>query len=91
LTSPSETCFRSVAIGPITALRAAGIDTLVIAGNVCPYFGMLPGFVYTVIADAPPQTVTQVVQALPRSGSPGVLERLGRGFIRIARVFNPFG
>ncbi|HEY7279920.1 MAG TPA: sigma-E factor regulatory protein RseB domain-containing protein [Trebonia sp.] len=51
----------------------------------------VPGFVYTVIADAPPQTVTQVVKALPRDSSPGVLDRLGRGFIRIARAFNPFG
>lgn len=51
----------------------------------------VPGFVYTVIADAPPQTVTQVVKALPRDSSPGVLDRLGRGFMRIARVFNPFG
>jgi len=51
----------------------------------------VPGFVYTVIADAPPQTVTQVVKALPRDNSPGVLDRLGRGFIRIARAFNPFG
>jgi sigma-E factor negative regulatory protein RseB len=50
-----------------------------------------PGYVYTVIADAPPQTVTQVVQALPRSGSPGVLDRLGRGFLRLAQVINPFG
>jgi sigma-E factor negative regulatory protein RseB len=50
-----------------------------------------PGFVYTVIADAPAQTVTQVVGALPRAGSPGVLDRLGRGFIRLARVMNPFG
>jgi sigma-E factor negative regulatory protein RseB len=51
----------------------------------------VPGFVYTVIADAPPQTVTQVVEALPRDSSPGVLDRLGRGFVRIARAFNPFG
>lgn len=51
----------------------------------------VPGFVYTMIADAPPQTMTQVVGALPRDGSPGVLARLGRGFIRIARVINPFG
>jgi sigma-E factor negative regulatory protein RseB len=50
-----------------------------------------PGFVYTVIADAPPRTVTQVVEALPRQSSPGVLDRLRRGFVRIARVFNPFG
>lgn len=46
------------------------------------------GFVYTVIADAPPQTVAEVVKALP-SGSPGVLDRLGRGFVRLARVINP--
>ena len=49
------------------------------------------GFVYTVIADAPPQTVTQVVATLPRSGQPGVLDRLGRGFARLASVLNPFG
>jgi sigma-E factor negative regulatory protein RseB len=49
------------------------------------------GFVYTMIADAPPQTMTQVVGALPRGGSPGVLSRLGRGFIRLAHVINPFG
>ena len=50
-----------------------------------------PGFVYTMIADAPSQTVTQVVQALSGTGSPGVLDRLGRGFVRLAHVINPFG
>jgi sigma-E factor negative regulatory protein RseB len=49
-----------------------------------------PGLVYTMIADVPPQTMTQVVGALPRGGSPGVLGRLGRGFIRLARAVNPF-
>jgi sigma-E factor negative regulatory protein RseB len=49
------------------------------------------GFVYTMIADAPPQTVTQVVGALPDAGRPGVLDRLGRGFARLASVINPFG
>jgi sigma-E factor negative regulatory protein RseB len=49
------------------------------------------GFVYTMIADAPAATVTQVVGALPGSGSPGVLVRLGRGFARLAQVINPFG
>jgi hypothetical protein len=51
----------------------------------------VPGFVYTVIADAPPQTVRQVVTALSGAGSPGVLERLGRGFSRLAQLLNPFG
>ena len=50
-----------------------------------------PGLVYTMIADAPTQTVTQVVGALPGGSSPGVLDRLGRGFIRLGRVINPFG
>ena len=50
-----------------------------------------PGFVYTLIADASPQTVTDVVGALRHGGSPGILDRLGRGFIRLARAINPFG
>jgi len=49
------------------------------------------GLVYTMIADAPAQTVTQVVGVLPSSDSPGTLDRLGRGFLRLARVINPFG
>jgi hypothetical protein len=48
------------------------------------------GFVYTMIPDAPPQTVTQVVGTLPSGGSPGVLDRLGRGFARLVGVINPF-
>jgi sigma-E factor negative regulatory protein RseB len=60
-----------------------------ISGHSVTWAG--PGYVYTVIADAPPQTVTQVVEALPRDSSPGVLDRLGRGFTRIARLINPFG
>jgi sigma-E factor negative regulatory protein RseB len=50
-----------------------------------------PGFVYTMIADAPPQTMTQVVGTLPRGNSPGVLGRLGRGLARLASAINPFG
>lgn len=49
-----------------------------------------PGFVYTVIADAPPRTVAQIVQAMP-GGSPGILARFGRGFARLARMMDPFG
>ena len=60
-----------------------------VSGHSVTWAGL--GFVYTMIADAPPQTVTQVVGELPHSGSPGVLSRLGRGFTRIARVIDPFG
>lgn len=50
-----------------------------------------PGLVYTLIADAPPQTVTQVVESLGGSGPPGLLSRLERGLRRLARLVNPFG
>lgn len=48
------------------------------------------GFVYTMVADAPAQTVTEVVGGLPQSASPGFFGRLGRGLARIARVIVPF-
>lgn len=49
-----------------------------------------PGFVYTVIGDAPPQTVTQIVRTM-QGGPPGILARLARGFVRLAHMMNPFG
>jgi hypothetical protein len=48
------------------------------------------GLVYTMIADASPQTVTEVVGMLTPSGSPGLLGRLLRGFDRLGRLLNPF-
>jgi negative regulator of sigma E activity len=41
------------------------------------------GFVYTVVAAAPPQTVGQVVAALPHDASPGFLARLKQGLHRL--------
>ena len=70
------------------AVRVAGRQAFVSGHSVS---WAVPGFVYTVIADAPPQTVTQVVRALSGSGSPGVLSRFGRGFTRLAHLINPFG
>ena len=37
------------------------------------------GFVYTLIADAPDQTLDQVVGVLPHNGGPGFFGRMGRG------------
>jgi len=48
------------------------------------------GGVYTLIADAPPQTVTQAVGALPRDVPPGIFGRLGHGLARLAHLLNPF-
>jgi sigma-E factor negative regulatory protein RseB len=46
------------------------------------------GFVYTVVAAAPPQTVRQVVAALPH-GSPGLLARMRQGLHRLLSWFTP--
>jgi sigma-E factor negative regulatory protein RseB len=48
------------------------------------------GFVYTMLADAPPRVVTQVVAALPQNTTPGFFDRIARGFHRLAAVANPF-
>ncbi|HEY7430176.1 MAG TPA: sigma-E factor regulatory protein RseB domain-containing protein [Streptosporangiaceae bacterium] len=42
------------------------------------------GFVYTVIAEAPRQTVGQVVAALPHDSPPGILGRIRQGVHRLA-------
>jgi sigma-E factor negative regulatory protein RseB len=48
------------------------------------------GYVYTMIADAPAATVSDVVARLPHSDEPGFWERMARGFRRIARWADPF-
>jgi negative regulator of sigma E activity len=48
------------------------------------------GFVYTVIADAPGQTVDQVVAALPHDTRPGLVARLMRGLHRLVSWADPF-
>jgi len=49
------------------------------------------GFVYTVLADAPPQTVQRVVAELPHDQDVGFWQRVSRGLKRIGSWFNPFG
>jgi sigma-E factor negative regulatory protein RseB len=48
------------------------------------------GFVYTVIADAPGQTVEQVVAALPHEARTGLIARLMRGLRRLVSWADPF-
>jgi sigma-E factor negative regulatory protein RseB len=48
------------------------------------------GFVYTFIADAPPQTVDAAVSDVANNSQPGVLGRMGRGLVRIVSVLDPF-
>ena len=49
------------------------------------------GMVYTVMADAPVQTVNAVVGVLPHDTPPGFWQRMSRGFVRLASWVNPFG
>jgi sigma-E factor negative regulatory protein RseB len=48
------------------------------------------GFVYTVLADAPPAMVDGVVAVLPQETAPGFMTRIGRGLGRLASLANPF-
>jgi len=48
------------------------------------------GYVYTVIAEAPPATVDQVVSALPHDAGTGFWGRIARGLRRLASLANPF-
>jgi sigma-E factor negative regulatory protein RseB len=48
------------------------------------------GFVFTVMADAPPATLNQAVDTLPYDPPPGFWGRLSRGFGRLASWANPF-
>ena len=48
------------------------------------------GMVYTVVADAPAQTVDAVVGALPHDTPPGFWKRMSRGLVRLASWVNPF-
>jgi sigma-E factor negative regulatory protein RseB len=48
------------------------------------------GMVYTVIADAPAQTVNNVIRALPHDAAPSFWKRMSRGFARLASWANPF-
>ena len=49
------------------------------------------GMVYTVVVDAPTQTVAAVVGALPHDKPPGFWKRMTRGLVRLASWVNPFG
>ncbi len=47
------------------------------------------GFVYTLVADAPMETVSQVVAALPGTTRLGFWQRMARGLHRLASWINP--
>jgi len=48
------------------------------------------GMVFTMVADAPSQTVDAAVGALPHDGPAGFWKRMSRGMVRVASWVNPF-
>jgi sigma-E factor negative regulatory protein RseB len=48
------------------------------------------GMVYTVMVDAPADTVNAVVGVLPHDTPTGFWKRMSRGMVRLASWVNPF-
>jgi sigma-E factor negative regulatory protein RseB len=81
------------------AAKLAGWQKITVAGHVI--YAAEPdqrsltwasrGMVYTVMADAPAQTVDNVIRVLPHDKPPGFWKRMSRGFGRLASWVNPFG
>jgi hypothetical protein len=65
-----------------------GSPVYVDASHAQTFVWSAQGFVYTVIAAAPPQTVRQVVAALPH-GNPGLLARMRQGLHRLLSWLSP--
>ena len=80
------------------AAKLAGWQKITVAGHVI--YAAEPdqrsltwssrGMVYTVVADAPAQTVDTVIGALPHDKPPSFWKRMSRGLTRLASWANPF-
>jgi len=80
------------------AAKLAGWQKVTVAGHVI--YAAEPdqrsltwssrGMVYTVLADAPAQTVNDVVGVLPHDAPPGFWKRMSRGLARLASWVDPF-
>jgi len=69
---------------PVYATESGDVDEQGLAWSA-------DGFVYTVIADAPPGSVEQVIIQLPHDREIGLWERVRRGIKRMGSWFDPFG
>jgi sigma-E factor negative regulatory protein RseB len=78
--------WHRVAVGgmPVYSTKSGDVDEQGLAWSA-------GGFVYTVIADAPPQAVSRVIAELPHQRDAGFWDRVDRGIKRIGSWFDPFG
>jgi sigma-E factor negative regulatory protein RseB len=81
---------RGTLAASMTGWQPLSLDGLrvYVSGHSVTWAGR--GEVYTMIADAPPQTVAEAIAAVPGGGQPGLVGRLGRGFDRLAHLVDPF-
>jgi sigma-E factor negative regulatory protein RseB len=78
--------WHHIAVGglPVYSTKSGDLDEQGLAWSA-------GGFVYTVIADAPPQAVSRVIAELPHQLEAGFWDRVARGIKRIGSWFDPFG
>jgi sigma-E factor negative regulatory protein RseB len=78
--------WHHIAVGgmPVYSTKSGDLDEQGLAWSA-------GGFVYTVIADAPPQAVSRVIAELPHQRDAGFWDRVARGIRRIGSWFDPFG
>jgi sigma-E factor negative regulatory protein RseB len=81
----------STALAGTTAARIGGQPVLVRAGEPREIVWSSDGYVITVVADAPADTVAAVVAGLPHATpAAGAWSRVERGVARVVSWFNPF-
>ena len=72
--------------------QLAGAPVWATAGTPARVVWSGAGQVFTLLSDAPAETVSAAVASLPHDEQPrtGILARLGRGLARLASWLNPF-
>lgn len=75
-----------------TSAQVGHHDVREVTGAVRPLLWAAQGHVFTVVSDAPADTVDAVVAALPSGSDPdGAWDRVDRGISRMGSWVNPFG
>lgn len=80
------------ALSDYSKVHLGGAEVYVYDSNPRRVMWAADGTVYTILTDAPDETIEAVLSTLPRDTSDGgLVARLGRGLSRVGSWFNPFG